>query len=182
MTALTTLAKVKQYGGIDSVEDDLLLARMIDSASASIESYCSRSFVSAARAEVRDGTGTRRMSMRHFPVTAVASLTIDGKVIPPRPSPTAYGYTFDDYQVRLTGYVFEEGVDNVEVVYTAGLATIPEDVDLACCELVVSRYKARDRIGVSSKSLAGESISFVVDEFPDAVIGVLDRYRMVITP
>jgi hypothetical protein len=179
---LTTLAKVKQFGQIDSVEDDLLLTRMIDSATAEIESYCSRSFASAARAEVRDGTGTRRLSMRHFPITAVASLTINGQVIAPRPTPTAYGYTFDDYQIRLTGYVFEEGVDNVEVVYTAGLATISEDLQQACAELVVTRYKARDRIGVSSKSLAGESISFVVQEFPDSVIGVLDRYRMVISP
>lgn len=179
---LTTLAKVKQYGQIDSVEDDLLLTRMIEAASAEIERYCSRSFASAARAEVRDGTGGRRLSMRYYPVTAVASLTIDGKVIPPRPSPTASGYTFDDYQIRLTGYVFEEGFDNVEVVYSAGLATIPEDLQQACAELVVTRYKARDRIGVSSKSLAGESISFVVDEFPDAVLGTIDRYRMVFAP
>jgi hypothetical protein len=180
--ALTTLAKLKQYGNITEVESDTLLLRMIDSASASIETYCSRTFLSASHAEVRDGNGNKRMGLRHFPVTAIASVTINGQVIPPRPSPLSNGYTFDDLTVRLTGYTFEEGIDNVEVVYTAGLNAIPNDVDLACCEVVMLRYKSRDRMGVSSKSLAGETISYTNDDFPDYVTRVLDQYRMVALP
>lgn len=177
---LTTVAKVKQYGGIEEFENDLLIERMVLSATTAIENYCGRQFLSAARVEVKDGTGTRKITLKHFPVTAVASVTIDGRVIPPRPSPTGYGYTFDDMSVRLTGYEFTEGMDNVEIVYTAGLNAIPADIDMACCEVVARRYKTLDRLGVSSKSLAGETISFSSEDFPDTVTRVLDHYASVL--
>lgn len=182
MAALTTLAKLKQYGQIESFQDDTLLLRMIDAASAAIENYCSRQFQSASYTEVRDGHGGRRMTLRHFPVTDVTALTINGQLIPRRPSPLANGYTFDDLTIKLTGYVFDEGVDNVSITYTAGLASVPSDVELACCEVVMLRYKARDRIGVTSKSLAGETISFNADDFPDYVTRVLDQYKVVGLP
>lgn len=181
---LTSLANVKEYLGIaaDDTADDVLLTRLINAASTAIEQYCSRTFASATYTETRDGTGTRKMTLFNFPVTAVASLTIDGKTIPVRPSPTAYGFTFDDYLIKLTGYEFTEGVDNVQVTYTAGLASTPYDIEQACVEAVSLRYKAKDRLGVTSKSLAGESISFTNDDFPDYVTRVLDQYKMVSLP
>lgn len=180
--ALTTLAKLKQYGGIEEFEADTLLLRMIDAASEFIESYCSRKFANEARTEVRDGTGTRKMAMRHYPITAVASVKINGLAVPARTSPLASGYTFDDYTIRLTGLEFDEGVDNVEITYTAGVTTVPAAVEQACCEMVMLRYKARDRIGVSSKSLAGETISFRSDDAPGYVLRSLDQYAMVGLP
>jgi hypothetical protein len=182
MAALTTLAKVKQYGKITSFEDDLLLLRLIDAASSTVEKFCSREFASASRVEVRDGTGTRKMMLRHFPVTAVASLTINGRVIPPRPSPLASGYTHDDECIKLTGYAFDDGVDNVEVVYTGGLETVPADVDAAVCEMVCTRYQGTDRLGIKSKGLAGETIVFDVDDIPDHLGRVLNQYQMVALP
>lgn len=176
--ALTTLAKVKQYGQITEFESDTLLVRMIEAASAAIENYCSRTFLAAQYTEVRDGTGQRKLTMRHFPVTNVSSVSINGQVIPARLSPLNNGYTHDDYTLKLSGYLFDEGMDNVVVVYTAGLATVPEDVQSACAEMVMLRYKSRDRIGVSSKSLAGETISFTADDFPDYVTRVLDQYTV----
>jgi hypothetical protein len=182
--ALTTLARVKEYLSIatDDTADDLLLTRLIGSASSAIEVYCSRVFASATYNEVRDGTGTRKMVLRNFPVTAVSSVTINGRSIPQRPSPLSSGYTFDDLRVALTGHVFDEGVDNVQISYTAGLAAVPADVEQACIEAVSLRYKAKDRLGVTSKSLAGESISFSNDDFPDYVTRVLDQYRVVGLP
>ena len=55
--ALTTLARVKEYGQIDAADTsaDNLLTWMIDAASSSIEQYCSRKFASATYTEVRDG-------------------------------------------------------------------------------------------------------------------------------
>jgi hypothetical protein len=176
---LTTLEKVKQFGQIEEFESDLLLLRMIRSASEAIEKYCSRRFESVSLVEVRDGTGTRKMVMRHIPVTAVASVTINGQVIPPRPSAMGYGYTFDDLAIKLTGYTFTEGSDNVQVAYTAGLVDVPADVDLACCEMVVLKYKGRDRMGVSSKTIAGESISFRDDDMPESIKARLNEYVVV---
>lgn len=176
--ALTTLAKVKQFGKIESFEDDLLLTRMIDAASATIELFCGRTFVSQSYTETKDGTGQRKMTLRNVPVTAVASVTVNGQPISARPEVQGNGYTFDAYGVRLTGYAFTVGLDNVRVVYTAGFAAVPPDVDMACCELVTLRYKTLDRLGVSSKSLAGESISFNQGDFSDPVRRALDQYRV----
>lgn len=176
--ALTTLAKVKQYGQITEFESDTLLVRMIDAASTAIEQYCSRTFLSQQYTEVRDGTGQRKLSMRHFPVTDVTSVSINGKTIQRRTSPLGIGYTYDDLSIKLSGYTFDNGMDNVEVVYTAGLPAVPADVEIACAEMVMLRYKARDRIGVSSKSLAGEQITFTADDFPDYVTRVLDQYSV----
>lgn len=176
--ALTTLAKVKQFGQIESFEDDLLLVRMIDAASAAIEQYCSRQFESQSYSEVLDGTGQRKMTLRNVPVTAVASVAVNGRAIPARPAVTAQGFTFDQYGVRLVGYTFEAGASNVEITYTAGFAAVPADVDMACCEMVALRYKMLDRLGVSSKTLAGESISFSTTDFSEPVRRVLDQYRV----
>lgn len=176
--ALTTLAKVKQYGQIESFEHDLLLQRMIDAASATIEKYCGRTFLQANYTESKDGSGQRRMTVRNIPVTAVASVTVNDKPIPARQSATGQGFTFDEYGVKLTGYDFADGYDNVVISYTAGFAEVPADVDMACCELVSLRYKTLDRLGVSSKSLAGESISFNMGDFSDPVRRALDQYRV----
>ncbi|MEN9885529.1 MAG: hypothetical protein RL758_107 [Pseudomonadota bacterium] len=175
--ALTTLAKLKQYGHVESFEDDTLLLRMIEAASANIETYCSRTFLSANYTEVRDGNGNRRMSVSNFPMTAVSSVTINDQPIPLRTTALGNGYTFDDITVKLSGYRFDEGMNNVVIAYTAGLVDVPQDVDLACCEMVMLRYKTLDRIGVSSKSLAGESITFTNDDFSDSVRRVLDQYK-----
>lgn len=176
--ALTTLAKVKAYGQIESFEDDLLLMRMIDAASATIEVYCSRKFEVQTSTEIHDGNGNRKMTLDHFPIISVASVSVNGQPIPARQSVTGNGFTYDDITVRLTGYRFDTGLDNVEVTYTAGLAEVPADVDMACCELVSLRYKTLDRLGVSSKSLAGESISFNTGDFSDPVKRVLEQYKV----
>lgn len=179
---MVTLEKVKQYGNVTEFESDTLLVRMIAAASAAIENYCSRVFASALYTEVRNGTGNRSLSMIRFPITAVTGVRVNDQTIPLRTSATGNGYTFDEYSVRLSGYRFDEGYGNVEITYTAGLPDVPADIELACCEVVMLRYKSRDRMGVTSKSLAGETISFTNDDFPEYVTRVLNQYRSVIHP
>lgn len=178
--ALTTLANVKEYLQINPLDTyaDNLLKRMIDAASVTIERFCGRTFLQATYNEVIDGTGQRKMPLRNVPVSAVASVTINGQPVPARPAVTGNGFTFDKYGVRLTGYAFTIGLDNVAITYTAGFAAVPDDVDMACCELVSLRYKTIDRLGVTSKSLAGESISFNTGDFSDPVRRTLEQYRV----
>lgn len=178
--ALTTLANVKQYLQIDPLDTDAdaLLQRMIDAASATIERFCGRTFLQATYTEVRDGSGQNRMTVRHIPLTAVASVTVNDKPVSARPSASGNGFVFDEYGVKLTGYTFTDGYQNVVIQYTAGFATVPDDVEMACCELVSLKYKTIDRLGVTSKSLAGESISFNQGDFSDPVRRTLEQYRV----
>lgn len=178
--ALTTLANVKQYLQMEPSDTsaDALLQRMIDAASATIERYCGRTFLQSNYIDVLHGTGHRRVALRNIPVTAVASVTVNDKPIPARQGAMGQGFTFDKHCVSLTGYSFTDGYDNVEISYTAGFAEVPDDVDMACCELVSLRYKTLDRLGVTSKSLAGESISFNMGDFSEPVKRALEQYRV----
>ena len=64
--------------------------------------------------------------------------------------------------------------------YVAGYATIPYDIRQACVELVSIRYKEKDRVGLTSKALAGETTSYNVKDMPDHVKTILKQYRNVV--
>jgi hypothetical protein len=78
--------------------------------------------------------------------------------------------------------VFEAGASNVYLEYVAGYDPIPSEIEQACIDLVSLRYRERDRIGLTSKSLAGESITFNTREFSDAVGSTLVQYKRVALP
>jgi hypothetical protein len=157
--------------------DDPILTSLITSISAWIENYCERVFLSASYTSTYDGTNGRRMMLSASPVTAITSVTIDGAVIPAATIPTVSGYTFNSTGIALNGYRFSEGMNNVVVVYTAGYATIPAELALACTQLVALRYKMRASIGLRSVSmLQGGTTSFLL-EIPDDIKTTIDNYK-----
>lgn len=62
---------------------------------------------------------------------------------------------------------------------TVGYQTlgIPPDLNEAVVELVYLRYKQKDWTGYSSKSLAGETVSFLTADLPNTIKGTFDAYR-----
>ncbi len=200
---LTTLANAKQWLGIGSDTDDVLLTRLIHAASAFIETYLSRRLGSQSYAEIRDGTGGRVMTFREYPVTAVSGVAVNGVSLPLAPDAVTPGYRFTRTQIILQGHRFTQGWANVSLNYTAGYAhSLPEggwfedpwieppaaegsspwlpfDLQQACIELLSWRYMERQHIGVSGKSLEGANVSYSVQDLPPDVRTVLDRYRRV---
>ena len=175
---LTTLATLEQWLGLASGNaDEALLGRLITAASGFIENWCGRKFVSQAYTETRDGPGGSRLIFAHSPVTVVASVVVDDIAIPAGTP----GYHFTDLMIDLSGYRFTAGRQNVALSYTAGYAVIPAELEQACIELCAFRYRELDRIGISSKGMAGESTSFVIKDVPDSVIAALVPYRKVIS-
>ncbi|SEJ55960.1 head-tail connector protein [Frateuria terrea] len=169
MADLCTLANVKAFLGITSSATDGVLSSLITAISAAIESYCNRTFASAAYTESRNGTGGNRLFLAHGLVTAVASVTVDGQAIPAAVG-TGTGYLFDETTVYLRGYCFHRGVQNVTVSYTAGYASVPSDVAQACVELVAAHFAKRDRIDKSSETLGTQqTISYSQADMPAAV-------------
>ncbi len=70
--ALTTLAKVKAYLGISVTTYDALLARIINAATDSIETWCDRKFAARVYAmERHDGDRTRTVMVDNWPVISV---------------------------------------------------------------------------------------------------------------
>lgn len=178
---LATVEQVKGYLGITSVADDALLERLVGSASAYIQKWLNRDLGSDIYIASMDGNNSDTMLLPNYPVQSVTSLTIDGQAIPLSSGPLNKGYAFDDNRIVLRGYRFTGGLLNVEVTYTAGYADgeIPADVTQACIEMIAMRYREKDRIGLSSKGLAGETTAYSQKDMADSTRHILNQYRRV---
>lgn len=177
---LTTIGDVKAWLSINSSNDDELLTRLISAASQFIQAWLNRTLASQAYTETRNGLGMDRMAFANYPVTAVSSLTIDGREVSAASGPHGSGYLFDTTMLYLRGHRFWNGVQNVAVTYTAGYAVIPPDIAQACIEMIAVRYKERTRIGEVSKAIGGETVSFTQKDMPDDVKTLLGNYKKVI--
>lgn len=178
---LTTLDYVKTYAAITGNTMDALLSQLITAASRFAMSYCSRVFMSTTYNKTFNGTGGQWLILGQEPVTAVSSVTVNGVVMPQSTQPHQNGWVFDDVAVYFKGgcYVFERGVQNVTINFTAGyadVASVPQDLQQAIAELVWLKYKRRDTIDVASKGLAGETISYIVADMNRFTKSVLNLY------
>lgn len=187
MADLTTIDNVKAWTAQDQsvTFDDAVLSRLITAASAFITSYLSRDILSASYTETFNGNGQASFLLRNWPVTAVASVSIDGRqiVFSDQPTPTSPtlrgGFIFDETTIYLRGgYCFTSGVQNVVVEYTAGYTVVPYDIEQACIELVTWTYKERGREGQASKSIGnGQVVSFKITDLPPRSQTTLDQWR-----
>ncbi len=182
MTQLTTLAAVKEWLQIPSTvtKFDALLQRLILAASDAIEAYCNVSFSPQAYDETRNGHGGCQIVPSRSPIISVQTLQVDWQTVPPSPGNGQPGYVYDDVTVTLFGRVFTRAKANVRLAYTAGYATVPNDVAQACVETVGLRFKEMDRIGIVSKTLATEVISFSQRDFSSAATTALNNRRNVV--
>lgn len=206
---LTTLGAVRAWVNLSAdvvytTRDDALLTALITAASRFIQRYLNRPLLMQDWQETRNGTGGTTLQFGVFPVSAVLQVVVDNIVIPPAPpfptsnAPqqvvtsigfgsgwgvgpgTGAGYVFTPTQIALSGYWFSRGIQNVRLVYTAGHATVPPDVEHVCIELVDEAYKRRTRIGEVSKHLGdGSTVAFSQRDMHPALCAMLAPYRNV---
>jgi len=188
--ALCSLDSLKEVLGITDNSQDTLLTNIINRSTDTIESYCNnRRFKSTVYTnEEYDGTGTRYINARQYPITAVTAYEEnDGSV-----GTTDWNALQSDYVKYIEdGHGpgqfyheggFERGPKNYRFTYTAGYATIPYDLEEACLELSVWFYKQRQSMGMKSETL-GE-YSYTKESFtgnPIENLGldmILEKYRM----
>jgi predicted transglutaminase-like cysteine proteinase len=177
---LTTLVAVKAKLRVTGTGDDAMLGTMITQASQFIQAWLNRTFASASYTETRDGTGTQTMMFANYPVTAVASLTVDDLAVPPASNTTNTGYRFTAHRLHLNNDVFTRGFGNMTVTYTAGYTSTPPEIDGACADFVAYKYRELERIGHSSKSIQSETVAFITADMPAGVKTILNNYRNVV--
>jgi len=178
MSDLTTVENVAEYLGITTTP--VMLARLVSAASAFIEQNLNRTFEVTQYSEIRNGHDERFITFGDYPVQSVQSVMVDGLTIPPLVDGAGAGYLFDATRLSLTGHRFWRGYLNVRLQYTAGYPVIPLEIEQACIELVAAKYKGRDRIGVSSKTINGEVVSFTRSDMTDDLKSVLRAYQKVV--
>lgn len=191
---LTSVARVKRYLRMDppqvtggqgaSTVDDALIQDLVDEVTPVIETYCSRTFGLSTYDEIRNGTGTSVVTLTQGPIIDVTTV----ELLAPRSVPTVpvtttplvrlVDYMFTKYSVQLYGgLTFPKGAGNVHVVYQAGFTDLPADVIGKATKVCALRYREIARLGQTSKSMAGETVNFDPAEFPEDVLGVLNRYN-----
>lgn len=179
MPDLTTLEAVKETGAVRTDAHDPFLARLIASASEFVVQYANREILQATHTEDLDGPGGKILVLRHFPITAVSALSVDGTPYSAYSS-SGIGYKFDRHALYLFGGIFTRGRQNVAVTYTAGYATVPPDVEQAVIEAVVMRFKEATKIGEGAQSLAGANVSFKFTDLTDFGKVTMNAYRRVV--
>lgn len=188
-TDLTTLSDLKAFISPNPSDTsmDALLSSLITSASTFIARYCNRNFIVASFTEVRDGNSRCTLLLKNYPVTAVSAVSINGITIVAAPDQVSSGFIAPDPTensglLRLRGYEFCKGYQNVTVTYTAGLfaatanASVSE-VGQACRELVNAKYQKRTRPDQLSHSLGGAIVAaFSAKDMPPEVQTLLCQY------
>lgn len=196
--ALTTIYKVKRYGGInlsDTSSDDLI-NELITEVTAYIKSYCGgREFLSKSYTEVYDTKhGRHKIFLRQMPVTAVDSVKYRSG------TPTAPVWVTFDANGYLTylkqGYIhfygaLPEAPQGMQVTYTAGYLinfseeadtahTLPADITIAANEIIVTILNTSKAGGITNETTEGQSVTYDFKKgLTDTAKNILDAYKII---
>lgn len=200
MADLLSLCDFKLIKGIKSTDEDVKNEYLLGAVSKLVRTYCSNEFDayigSPAKTDLFDiQWATQVVQLTESPVIAISN------VYERKTQAEAYTELFrngvnskyewfydsiTDSIVRTTeagGYQnWPCGVGSVKVIYTAGYATIPEDLKLAVADLTTyyreNEYKQNQTIGATTRE--GAPLTIVQDSgFPDHIRRVLDLYKNV---
>jgi uncharacterized phiE125 gp8 family phage protein len=195
---LTTLANVKLWLPINTsnTNDDATIGRLITAVSQDFMRATNRpDLLQADYTEVHQGDGSTRMIVFHWPINAIASLTVAGNALLASADKIAVGYYFDAdidperiWNIYLNGYTFVDGAA-VALDYTAGYVqpggtvetgeiALPEDIEQAVIDWCAYRYKNRPNVGVTARrTTEGESSQIEQLDAPPNVLQVIERYK-----
>lgn len=181
MADLTTLAAVKAYLAITSTGQDALIPALITRESAAVENWTGRSFSPVTYTlRALNGTGTSMLMLPDTPIQSISFLSIEGVTVLPAASAQGVGYLIDGTTIYLaSGARFPMGRQNVLCSWVAGYAAVPGPVEQAVIEMVGMDLKSRDNLGITSKTLANETISYSDRGMSRSVIEMLQPYRKV---
>lgn len=205
MPIYTTVDKIKTHLGIPSAvtSEDARLTQLLAEIEPAITNYIGRNLVSAARTEYLDGTGRPLLVLRHRPVTAIASVHVDGAGYYghgedgfPATSQWTIGNQFAPKSLEASednsgllvalGGEWPRGMGNIKVVYTAGYATMPLDLELAANQLVALVRSGTDKGGpLQSETIGKYAYTLLAGHVPGVapeigtIRGILNGYREV---
>jgi uncharacterized phiE125 gp8 family phage protein len=160
---LVTLTTAQSWLKITTMTDSAILSALITDASSFIANTLQRaSIAQASYTEFYTGNGRDGQILRNDPIQSVTSIKWAGTTITTAGDPIAgvNGFWIDGKRVRLVGYAFPYGAP-VQIAYSAGYLTVPQDIQQACLELVDEAYRRREHTGEASHSSGGATtVSF----------------------
>lgn len=143
-----------------------------------------------------DGTGSPRLFVRHAPLVTVTTLTINGVAIPQSSMYGSAGYAIhaDGRSLVLRpggtgafststylsggGQVFRKGIQNINLVSTAGFTAVPPDISLRAAQMVAINYRRRSWIDQTSQAMAqgAGTVRYRDWELPPEILKTMRNY------
>lgn len=185
MTTLCQLADVKTFLGItDTNSDALLSGYIVPGVSAAILTWIGRDIFSQSYTEIFNGIGGVRYKTKQYPIATVSGVNLGLDTSSPLPIPArgtvgVQGYTFDDEFIYLSGYRFMPGWQNCQVVYTAGYAAVPADLEEAAIMCSAHQLKRAKQLHLDSENVGQQMTKFQAVDFPPEAKTILQNYRQV---
>ncbi len=187
---LTTVSACKAFRDIpgDNTQHDHELERIIKAVQEWLEMECEREFEKKVVTEFYHGTEWKaQLLVARPPIVSVTNLWDDPLraystplaasyyAVPPAGSPDAEAGI-----IRMDGYRFQDGIQNIKITYEGGFAAIPLDLEQAAIEMVwAAREKgAHNLIGVRSRSIADGNVQFVNLGWESLAEGIIRKYRL----
>ena len=201
MADLITLQQYKDFAGLQGVQTDARINVIIDSISQLIKNYCGTSFIdfySTDKTEFFDilDNHTTRIMLGESPLVSVSQVqeredqSSSYVTLITENSDSSDKYedmidTVTDSIVRTnstTDIPFPRGRKAVKVVYRAGYSSTPEDLKLACFDLVKYYLKdeRKDRMTIAGATVENAVSTSIRNNagFPDHIKRVLDMYKI----
>ena len=201
MADLITLQQYKDFAGLQGVQTDARINVIIDSVSQLVKNYCGISFIdfySTDKTEFFDilDNHTTRIMLGESPLVSVSqvqeredqSSSYVTLITENSDSSGKYEYMIDtvtDSIVRTnstTDIPFPRGRKAVKVVYRAGYNSTPEDLKLACFDLVKYYLKdeRKERMTIQGATVENAVSTSIRNNagFPDHIKRVLDMYKI----
>ena len=201
MANLITLQQYKDFAGIQGVTEDAKINVIVPAISQAVKTYCGTSFIdyySTNKTEYFDikDTYTTSIMVDESPLNTVVSVeerqsqseSYVTLISENSDGSGKYEYIVDttvDSIFRtddMNDKAFPKGRKAVKVVYTSGYASTPEDLKLACFDLVKYYLKdeRKERLTIAGASIQN-NISTTLREnigFPDHIKRILDFYKI----
>lgn len=179
---LVSVSVAKDFLGITSNASDGALVLLLEAAIDAVETILSRKLGTTTVTDKYNGTGGALQWVKNFPIKTVSSVKINGKSVSilAEGDFSSPGVKYNDVALMYQSGIFPKGFSNVEVTYTAGYDKLPMDLQRAISEIAGLGLKQREHLDVSSKSMAGETISYVMTLLPKSAKEILAQYESVI--
>ena len=164
-----------------AAEDQAMVEKLITAASVWANNATSRLLAARDLTEVYDGRDSAVLFARNYPINAITSIHQDeDRAFPAGTLVAAADYVYSTSGPRtitaVNDVVWELGTQTIQVVYNAGYAVVPDDLENAILILVDLWYKAHDahRFGVTSVGVADQRIAYE--------LGIPGQVRYIVEP
>ena len=180
MAITITLAQIKAVDNFPASED-AFITTLVSSVTTFVEDYLKRSFEVTDYIEKRNGNGLSMLFTNQYPINSITSLTQIDKdnVVTYTWANTDYIFEGGQGRVQLRSGTFPQGLQNIKIVYNAGFATLPKDLEQAFISHVLwekANRQGKD-FGLKTKSLGDGGYQVYEQGIPSRIKMIYDLYK-----